>query len=277
MNKEEKENALAAAIQARDLAKVQDLVENHGCRTGGPEPWIQTPLYFAALSGRVDIVKYLLQKYAQPVESTLRGAIESNVVGMVRFISEECGVEWSVSDFEAAFAASFEVCQYAFEVAYREEWLDPNFNRSDDESGYLKMRIFDAVRRTLIRRNPHDISALIGYLNEVSSIAVLYTVHDDCSPLVWLKEFIEERNVAGFEVTWKAVHDAYFERRTHAELDMYVWGTSVQEFFYYAIKHHCNELFYKMCSYTLPHLGKCAEIAQDCENLEITEYLATRT
>lgn len=277
MNKEEKVDALAAAIQARDLAKVKNLVEEHGCLTTGPGPWNQYPLLLAAKSGKIDTIEYLISKYAQPDESTLLGAINSNMLHMVEYVSEKLEIEWTKRHFEAAFTNSFEIRRYAFEVANNEGWFEQYyFYPERDSDGHIQNQILDAARRALIDGSEDQTEALVEYLKETDNEHVLYAVPDGDSPLSWLHGFIRAGNAAGFVIAWKTLHERYYQKQIHAELDSYPWGESAQDFFYSAIEHGCDQIFYFMLSYTLPNFAKCIELARNQGNQNILDYLSKR-
>lgn len=117
-------------------------------------------------------------------------------------------------------------------------------------------------------------SNIITALKENGEERVLYTVRDDESPLEWLHEFIREENINRFTIVWEVIHTRLFSGSRHAELDGHPAKVAVEEIFYSAIENNCNEIFYLMLAYALPNFYRCLEVARNCGNFTILDYLS---
>lgn len=275
MNSEEKESALQAAISARDLSKVRQLVEEQKCLVTGPGPWNQVPLNLAAKSGSLEIVQYLLnlQRGARPNEFTLEAAITSGSLHMLRFFRQAC--EWTVRDFEAAFNSPFaEIRRYAFEVASDEGWFEERYFM-DEDGGTAYFAILSAARRSLLGLwDAQVFDDIIASLKENGEEHILYTVRGEESQLGWLHEFIRDRNTRGFAITWDTVHARLFRGERYADLDKYDAAKEVEDFFFAAIEHDCMKTFYLMLAYMLPNFPRCLEVARKCGKHGLLNYLS---
>ena len=269
MNNEKKADMLAAAIHAKDLARVIECIEVLGCRPDGPAPWNEVPLGLAALSGSTDIAAYLITRNARPDDATLRAEIKSNSLAMVEFISDTCKAQWSVHHYESAFKKSIDIRRYAMQEAEREGWLERN-----DTYDHDAWCITAALRQTLFDLGEYEIKSFLDFLVKSGAAQALWQVPDGDSPLAWLIGFIENKDVNGFSAAWGVIHAEYFQGGTHAALDSYASGRHIQQLCYSAIVHGSDEIFYQLLAVTLPNLERCLRLARETNNKSLLAYLS---
>jgi hypothetical protein len=274
MNIEEKQIALQAAIEARDLPKVSQLVEDHNCKVTGPEPFNQVPLNLAAKRGDLAIVEYLIARGARPNAFTAKAAIASGSVYMLRFIDEKAP-GWTKTEYEAAFnSSSWEIQKYAFELASEKGWFEDPMLMNAHEGNWNQYQILSAARQSLTSLPDYEFNDIIAFLKENGETRVLYTVPDGEPILSWLHGLIREDKTQSFSIAWDIIHSNVFSGQRHADLDGHYAEHEVKDLFYTALEYRCNEIFFRLLNYGLPNFHRCLEVARKCDNFAMFDYLS---